>query len=107
MDQFPTLALIDRARGDGERRFADQPNAAYLEHLARAVADAYWSESVWLTGIVPAAGFQAVCIALDAACLAATPTVQLVFADAVHVVDLTLTSALDRSASQNPSTATA
>lgn len=80
MTPYRTLALIDRACGDQDWRFADQPNAAHLERVARALADEYWSETAWLTGVVPDAAFRTVCAALERACPATELAIQLIFA---------------------------
>jgi hypothetical protein len=61
MPTYPTLALIDGARGAEHPRLTEHPHAAQLEQRARQLADAYWSETVWLTGHVSAAAFRAVC----------------------------------------------
>ena len=50
---YPTLALIDRARGVDGPAFAGDPRAAMLEPIARALVDEYWNDSVWTTGFVP------------------------------------------------------
>jgi hypothetical protein len=63
--QFPTLAAIDRARGAGHRPFAAAPNANTLEKRARELVDDYWSEMVWLTGLIDEARFDALCAALE------------------------------------------
>ena len=65
MSHYPTLALIDRARGAAHPCLAEHPHAAQLEQRARHLADEYWSETVWLTGRVPAAAFDAVCTRLE------------------------------------------
>jgi hypothetical protein len=62
---FPTLAAIDSARDPGLDRFATDPHAALLERRARELTDRYWSEMVWLTGLIDQARFDAVCAALD------------------------------------------
>jgi hypothetical protein len=63
--QYPTLAAIDRARGVAHQPFATAPNAAALERRARALVDEYWSEMVWLTGLIDGARFDALCAALE------------------------------------------
>ena len=65
MVPYPTLALLDGPRSPERPRFSEHPQAAQLEQRARLLADAYWSESVWLTGRIPAAAFQAVCSVLE------------------------------------------
>jgi len=62
---FPTLAFIDRACGELWASFADDPHAEQLEQLARRLVDQYWSDSIWLTGTVPAAAFRCVCEELE------------------------------------------
>jgi hypothetical protein len=71
-DRFPTLAFIDRARGDARPGFADAPDALRLERCARALTAQYWSDSVWTTGLVSAAAFDRVCEALEREAMAAT-----------------------------------
>ena len=62
---YPTLAAIDRARGTGHQPFASAPNADALEQRARELVDDYWSEMVWLTGLIDGARFDALCAALE------------------------------------------
>ena len=62
---YSTLAAIDAARGNAGLPFAADADAPYLELRARALADEYWSETVWLTGRVSAARFAAVVDALE------------------------------------------
>ncbi len=52
MPHFPTLALIDRALGNPSHPFGSSLAAAALEREARILADDYWSDTVWATGIV-------------------------------------------------------
>jgi hypothetical protein len=49
---YPTLNLIDRAVNNPDLAFATAANADMLERRARALADAYWSDLVWLTGAI-------------------------------------------------------
>lgn len=63
--RYPTLAHIDRTLGDEGPRFAACVDAARLERMARDLADEYWGETVWLTGLVPPAAFRRVCAALE------------------------------------------
>jgi hypothetical protein len=49
---YPTLAMIDTARGPEALPFASDLHAGELETRARALADEYWSEGVWLTGLI-------------------------------------------------------
>lgn len=65
MYRYPTLALIDQACGGVDPRFRDDPNAAHLEQRARELADTYWCDRVWLTGVIPSPVFQVVCDALE------------------------------------------
>jgi hypothetical protein len=68
MASFPVLTMIDHRNGqehDGPRLSA-RPDAGALERRARALAEAYWSEHVWLTGQVSDAEFRAVYAALTA-----------------------------------------
>jgi hypothetical protein len=65
--QNPTLTLIDRARGDGSPTFAQDPEARRLERRARQLVEEFWSDTVWVTGIVSSAAFRLVCTELDAA----------------------------------------
>lgn len=64
MHRYPTLALIDQARGPEHPAFADDPAATSLEERARKLADEDWSEFVWLTGLISGAAFDAVVAAL-------------------------------------------
>lgn len=86
MNPHPTLAMLDRTRGEIERRFAEQPNAPHLERVARALADEYWSETAWLTGVVPDAAFRTVCAALERECRTTDLSIQLIFSDDAIVV---------------------
>jgi len=61
---YPTLDLIDRALMDRERALATAANAAVLERRARALADAYWSERVWLTGNISGPSLDKVVVEL-------------------------------------------
>lgn len=73
---YPTLELIDRALADPARALAAAANAPALERRARALADAYWSERVWLTGLIPGPAFDRVAaelLALRVPPLAAGP----------------------------------
>ena len=63
---FPTLDALDDMCGDLGTAFATDPNAPLLEQRARALTDEYWSEMVWLTGMVSSALATAVCRRLDA-----------------------------------------
>jgi hypothetical protein len=63
--QYPTLAAIDRVRGTAQQPFATAPNADALEMRARELVDEYWSEMVWLTGLIDEARFDALCAALE------------------------------------------
>ena len=63
---YPTLSLIDRALMDPERSLATAANADTLERRARALADAYWSEWVWLTGAISGPALERVAIELQA-----------------------------------------
>lgn len=65
-EPYPTLRAIDAARGDVPPLAAD-PNAAELEPRARALTAEYWSEHVWMTGIVPHRAFEQVAAALERA----------------------------------------
>lgn len=58
--RFPTLDLIDRALADPARALGRAANAAELERRARELADAYWSERVWLTGSISGPAFDRV-----------------------------------------------
>ncbi len=62
MASFPMLTMIDRLNRAGPEgsRLADRPDADRLELRARALAETYWSEHVWLTGQVSEAAFRAV-----------------------------------------------
>lgn len=62
---FPTLAVIDEARGAGVAPFGSDPHAARLERRARELVAEYWSDSVWFTGLVPGTSFATVCAALE------------------------------------------
>jgi hypothetical protein len=63
---YPTLDLIDRALMDPERALTTASNADALERRARALADAYWSEWVWLTGVVSGPALERVAAELQA-----------------------------------------
>ena len=68
MASFPVLTMIDHRNGqvhDGPR-LSTRPDAGALERRARALAEAYWSEHVWLTGQLSDAEFRAVYEALMA-----------------------------------------
>ncbi len=56
----PTLEFIDRGLPASATPFRGAANADVLERHARALVAAYWSESVWLTGLVSATAFQRV-----------------------------------------------
>lgn len=62
---YPTLAMIDQAREPEAAPFATDLHAAQLEDRARQLVDEYWSDTAWLTGLVPAAAFRAVCSILE------------------------------------------
>ncbi|MDQ3444107.1 MAG: hypothetical protein M3490_10920 [Chloroflexota bacterium] len=62
---FPTLRALDGARNPGLAPFATDPSAAQLEVRARWLTDRYWSERVWLTGLVDQVRFDLVCDALE------------------------------------------
>jgi hypothetical protein len=68
----PTLGAIDAARGPGSTPFASAPNAAQLEMQARDLIDRYWSEMVWLTGLIDQARFETLCASLERMCPAET-----------------------------------
>jgi hypothetical protein len=63
---YPTLNLIDRALMAPERSLATAANADALEQRARALADAYWSERVWLTGAISGPALERVTAELQA-----------------------------------------
>lgn len=65
-EPYPTLRVIDAARGEGIPPLAEDPNAAQLELRARELTDEYWSETAWLTGHVPHMSFEKVAAALEA-----------------------------------------
>jgi hypothetical protein len=69
MASFPVLTMIDQRNGEGHDGLclSVRPDAEMLEMRAQALADAYWSEHVWLTGQVSNAEFRAVYEALLAA----------------------------------------
>jgi hypothetical protein len=62
----PVLTMIDARNGAGQTSPAlrERPDALALELRARALAEAYWSEHVWLTGRLSDAAFRAVYEAL-------------------------------------------
>jgi hypothetical protein len=62
---YSTLAMIDRMREPEAAPFATDLHAARLEDRALQLVDEYWSDTAWLTGLVPAAAFQAVCSILE------------------------------------------
>ncbi|MGH2535279.1 MAG: hypothetical protein ACRDJW_23705 [Thermomicrobiales bacterium] len=57
-DRYPILSTIDRARDDGRPEFAEDPNAARLEQLARALTEQFWSDTAWVTGFIPERAFS-------------------------------------------------
>jgi hypothetical protein len=63
---YPTLNLIDRALMDPEQSLFTAANADVLERRARALADAYWSERVWLTGVISGPALERVAAELQA-----------------------------------------
>jgi hypothetical protein len=65
-EPYPTLRAIDAARDDVSPLAAD-PNAAELELRARELTTEYWSEHVWMTGLVPHRAFERVAAALEQA----------------------------------------
>lgn len=62
---FPTLALLDQALGNPLRPFSESVDAAALEVHARKLAADFWSDTVWVTGIVSAAALHRVQEELD------------------------------------------
>ncbi len=52
MPHYPTLALIDHALGNRSHPFSASLDAATLELDARVLAADYWSDTVWVTGII-------------------------------------------------------
>lgn len=62
---YPTLARIDHAIGAEGPRFAACLDPDRLERMARSLTDAYWGETVWLTGAVSPEAFAVVHTALD------------------------------------------
>ena len=64
-NDYPVLTLIDRALGPAGPAFAMAADAARLERRAQELADAYWGETVWLTGRVPEAALRVVRDLLD------------------------------------------
>ncbi len=65
MHPYPILALINQALGTAGPGFATDDNAASLESYARALADEYWSETVWLTGRITDTAFRLQFITVD------------------------------------------
>ena len=65
--QYPMLTLIDRARGDARPTFAQDPDARRLERRARELVEEFWSDTIWVTGIVSAAALRLVCAELEVA----------------------------------------
>jgi hypothetical protein len=63
--QFPTLSALDAARDPDQPRFATDPHAAYLEHCARGLVDRFWSETVWMTGLIDQSRLDTVCAVLE------------------------------------------
>ena len=59
---LPILTMIDTRNGSGQYGPAlrERPDAPALEMRARALAERYWSEHVWLTGQLSDAAFRAV-----------------------------------------------
>src|SRR5262245_121555 len=57
---YPTLAFIERALAAPAGVLSGAPDADRLERRARALAAEYWSDTVWLTGVVPEAAFRRV-----------------------------------------------
>lgn len=62
---YPLLALIDAARGAGDRPFSSDPQAAALELRARELAEEYWPNALWLTGSISIALLNAVTSRLE------------------------------------------
>lgn len=63
--EYPLLASLDLARGKGCVPFATSPDADKLEQEARILTDLYWSERVWLTGLVDHERLAVVCTELE------------------------------------------
>ena len=63
--QYPMLAFIERGVDDGAAAFTTSPHAARLEQRARDLVEAFWSDTVWLTGLVSEAAFHRVQDALQ------------------------------------------
>jgi hypothetical protein len=63
--RYPTLAMIDRARGATAPAFESDLHAAALESLARALATDVWPSDAWLTGMISPAMLDAVVTRLD------------------------------------------
>lgn len=57
---YPTLGLLDQALDNPLRPFSESPDAAALEVHARELAADFWSDTVWVTGIVSAAALHRV-----------------------------------------------
>lgn len=62
---YPTLCLLDQARGPAHRPFADDLAAPALERRAQQLVADYWSGNVWLTGHVSRVALTTVCDALE------------------------------------------
>ena len=58
LPHYPVLEAIDLACGPEHVPFTSEQDAANLERHARALTDAFWSDSVWLTGVVHQAMFD-------------------------------------------------
>jgi hypothetical protein len=74
-ESLPTLAFIERALA-APRTLTTRPDAALLEARARDLTAAYWSDLVWITGVVPEPALRCVLAALDPA-LAGAPVVEV------------------------------
>jgi hypothetical protein len=67
--QYPTLALIERALGGSSRALAAASDADRLEARARELVAEYWSDAAWTIGLVPEAAFRRVLAELAPALL--------------------------------------
>jgi hypothetical protein len=61
---YPTLAFVEQAMS-APGALTARPDAAGLEIRARALTGAYWSDLVWVTGVVPEAALRVVLSRLD------------------------------------------
>lgn len=85
---FPVLRLVDSIRGDSAAPFTADPHAPALEALARTLTDELWPDSVWLTGLVSPAQFEALSGGLEVERRRRHESVRAVIASDSPAIDL-------------------